>query len=189
MPSAQLPRPTGVSGAETTIAGIAIPSTDPVFLSVVALHIPLGLLAVVTGAIAMLSRKQRGRHPRFGTIYFWSIVALTISASILSLMRWSEDYHLFVLGVLALIAALLGRNARRRQRRGWPRWHVLGMGASYVLLLTAFYVDNGKQLPIWRDLPVWSYWLGPTMLGAPLIGWALLRHPVVRRARLSHASE
>lgn len=178
-----MPRPAGVSGAVTTIAGITIPSADPIFLSVVALHVPLGLLAVVTGAIAMLSRKQRGRHPRFGTIYFWSIVALAISASVLSLMRWSEDYHLFVLGVLAFIAAFLGRNARRRQWRGWPRGHVLGMGASYVLLLTAFYVDNGKQLPIWRDLPVWSYWIGPTMLGAPLIMWALLRHPVVRHAR------
>lgn len=168
-----------MSGAVTTVAGISIPSSDPIFLAIVALHIPLGLLAVVTGAIAMLSRKQRGRHPRFGTIYFWSIVALAITASMLSLMRWSEDYHLFVLGVLAFVAAFLGRTARRRQLHGWARWHVLGMGASYVLLLTAFYVDNGKQLPLWRDLPVWSYWLGPTMLGAPLMIWALVRHPVV----------
>ena len=183
LPSARLPRSSGVSGAETTIAGISIPSTDPVFLSVVALHIALGLLAVVTGAVAMLSRKQRGPHPDYGTIYFWSIVALTFSATILSLMRWSEDYHLFVLGLLAFIAALLGRKARRQRRRGWPQWHVLGMGASYVLLLTAFYVDNGKQLPIWRGLPVWSYWFGPTMVGAPLIIWALLRHPVVRHSR------
>ena len=27
------------------------------------------------------------------------------------------------------------------------------MGASYILLLTAFYVDNGKNLPLWRELP------------------------------------
>ena len=30
--------------------------------------------------------------------------------------------------------------------------HITGMGTSYVLLLTAFYVDNGKNLPLWRDL-------------------------------------
>ena len=167
----------------TTVAGISIPSTNPIFLSAVALHVTLGLLAVVAGATAMLSRKQPGRHPRFGTIYFWSIAALAITASILSLMRWNEDYHLFVLGVLAFIAALVGRSARRRRWGGWPLWHILGLGTSYVLLLTAFYVDNGKQLPIWRDLPVWSYWLGPVLLGAPLIVWALLRHPVVRHAR------
>jgi len=28
-----------------------------------------------------------------------------------------------------------------------------GMSLSYVLMLIAFYVDNGKQLPIWKDLP------------------------------------
>ena len=26
------------------------------------------------------------------------------------------------------------------------------MGLSYILLLTAFYVDNGKSLPLWKDL-------------------------------------
>ena len=37
----------------TTLAGIAVPSTDPIFLSIVALHVPLGLLAAVAGAIAI----------------------------------------------------------------------------------------------------------------------------------------
>jgi hypothetical protein len=33
------------------------------------------------------------------------------------------------------------------------------MGLSYVLMLIAFYVDNGKQLPIWKDLPHFGYCL------------------------------
>jgi hypothetical protein len=33
-----------------------------------------------------------------------------------------------------------------------------GMSLSYVLMLIAFYVDNGKQLPIWKDLPHVTYW-------------------------------
>jgi hypothetical protein len=37
----------------TDIAGIEIPSTNPVFLAVVGIHILLGLACVVTGAIAM----------------------------------------------------------------------------------------------------------------------------------------
>ena len=40
------------------------------------------------------------------------------------------------------------------------------MGTSYVLLLVAFYVDNGKQLPIWKDLPHFTYWLLPIAAGA-----------------------
>jgi hypothetical protein len=40
--------------------------------------------------------------------------------------------------------------------------HISGMGASYVLLLTAFYVDNGKNLPLWRELPQWAFWILPS---------------------------
>jgi hypothetical protein len=36
----------------TNIAGIEIPSTDPIFLAVVGVHILLGLACTVTGAIA-----------------------------------------------------------------------------------------------------------------------------------------
>jgi hypothetical protein len=59
-----------MTGRETTVvAGIEIPSTDPVFLAVIfAVHIPLGLACVGIGAIAMLSEKRRGRHSKLGTI-------------------------------------------------------------------------------------------------------------------------
>ena len=46
----------------TDIAGIEIPSANPVFLTMVGLHVLLGLACVVTGAIAMLSPK-RSRPP------------------------------------------------------------------------------------------------------------------------------
>jgi hypothetical protein len=55
------------------------------------------------------------------------------------------------------------------------------MGSSYVLLLIAFYVDNGKNLPLWRELPPVTYWLLPTMIGIPLIVHALVRHPLTTR--------
>jgi len=40
------------------------------FLTVVGVHILLGLACTVTGAIAVLSPKRAGRHPRYGSIYF-----------------------------------------------------------------------------------------------------------------------
>jgi len=95
-------------------------------------------------------------------------------------VRWAEDYHLFILGLLALIAASLGRTARRRRWPGWVRLHITGMGLSYILLLTAFYVDNGKSLPLWKDFPPIAYWLLPAAVGLPLIIQALFRHPLVR---------
>jgi hypothetical protein len=165
----------------TTLAGIEIPSTDPVFLAVVGLHILLGLTCVIVGALAMLSTKRRGRHSSFGTAYYWLLLVLFGSATVLSIMRWAEDYHLFVLGTLSFASAWLGRTALRR---GWPgrfRLHLTGMGLSYILLLVAFYVDNGKQLPIWKDLPAYTYWLLPFAVGTPIIIWTLFRHPVVIR--------
>jgi len=173
----------GMIDGTTTMAGIEIPSTDLLFLSIVAVHVLLGIVAVVSGAVAMLSAKAPGRHPRFGTIYYRSIVAIFVSATALSIMRWAEDYHLFIIGMLALGFASWGRAARRQRWTGWARMHALGMGSSYVALLTAFYVDNGRQLPLWRELPVWTYWTLPTLFGAPVIVWALLRHPVVQQSR------
>jgi hypothetical protein len=57
-----------------------------------------------------------------------------------------------------------------------PVWH---WGASYILMLTAFYVDNGKNLPVWRELPQIAFWLLPSVIGVPLILRALFRHPLV----------
>jgi hypothetical protein len=134
--------------------------------------------------MAMLSRKRRGRHSTFGTIYFWCLLALFASASFLSLMRWGENYHLFILGLSSFVCAWIGRTALRRRWLYWVRLHISGMSLSYLLMLAAFYVDNGKQLPLWRDLPHFMYWLLPTAVGIPLIVRALLWPPLARtRAR------
>jgi hypothetical protein len=73
--------------------------------------------------------------------------------SVLAFSRWSEDYHLFVLGLLSFVAATIGRTARRKLWPSWPRIQMIGMAASNILMITAFYVDNGPNLPLWRELP------------------------------------
>lgn len=151
------------------IGGIEIPTDSPRFLAVLAIHVPLGLAAVVIGAGAMLSPKRRGRHSRLGTIYFWCLGALVATSAALALMRWAQDYHLFILGAVAFSAAWLGRTARRQRWDTELDFHIVGMGVSYIVMLTAFYVDNGKNLPIWRDLPPVAYWLVPSAVGIPLM--------------------
>ena len=171
----------------TVILGIEVPSTDPVFLIVVGFHVPVGLVCVVSGAVAMLSAKRPGRHPNYGTIYFWFLLMLFASATLLSIMRWGENYQLFALGALSFASAWLGRTALRKRWRYWVRLHITGMGLSYILMLIAFYVDNGKQLPLWKDLPHFTYWLLPLALGLPLMIRALLRHPLARKSSLPPA--
>jgi hypothetical protein len=167
----------------TIIAGIKIPSGDPAFLAVVGIHILLGLACTITGLVAMLSQKRAGGHPSYGTIYFWCLAGVFVTATGLSAVRWTEDYHLFILGALSFAAAYLGRQARRNRWNSGVRLHLTGMGASYILLLTAFYVDNGKSLPLWKDLPSIAYWLLPAAVGIPLMVRALIWHPLTRRPR------
>jgi hypothetical protein len=98
-------------------------------------------------------------------------------------MRWAEDYHLFFLGPLSFGTVSLGRMAIRRRWRNWIRLHITCMGLSYILLLTAFYVDNGKNLPLWNKLPPIAFCLLPGAIGSPFIVRALLRQPLVLRSK------
>jgi hypothetical protein len=167
-------------GNPIVIDGIPLPSDAPLFLAFVAVHLAAGLIAVIAGVVAMLSRKQAGRHPQAGTVYYWALAVVFVTMSVLAISRWSEDYDLFILGFLSFIAATIGRTARRRLWPAWPRIHMTGMAASYILMITAFYVDNGPNLPVWRALPPIAFWILPTLIGAPILINALLRHPLVR---------
>ncbi len=108
-----------------------------------------------------------------------------MTASALTAVRWAEDYHLFILGALAFASAYLGRRARRKRWSNWARLHITGMGMSYILLLTAFYVDNGKSLPLWRELPPLAYWLVPAAVGISLALLPRLAHEWLGRAPMA----
>jgi uncharacterized membrane protein HdeD (DUF308 family) len=69
------------------IAGFQITSGSRMFLTIVAIHVPVGMVAVVTGVAAMISDKRRGAHTRFGSIYFWSLSVLFITSTGLAAMR------------------------------------------------------------------------------------------------------
>ena len=168
------------------VLGIPIPSSSPVFLTIVAVHVAAGLVCTIAGIGAMLTPKRAGRHPTAGTVYYWSLVVVFLSMAALSIIRWPENTHLFVLGVLSFAAGTIGRTARRRVWRGWLRLHVGGMAISYILLLTAFYVDNGPHLPLWRSLPRLAHWVLPGVVGIPLMVWALTGHPLILRTRRPH---
>ena len=133
----------------------------------------------------MLSPKGRGRHSSFGTIYYWCLMVVVATATGLSVVRWADNYHLFFLGMLSLVAATIARTALRQRWRNWVRLHITSIGISYILMLTAFYVDNGKHLPLWKELPQLSFWLLPAALGIPFLVRALLNHPLARRERLT----
>jgi hypothetical protein len=159
-----------------TILGLVIPAAGPVFLAALAVHVPAGMTGIVAGALAATARKRPGRHPRAGRVYLWSLGFVFATATVMAAVRWREDAHLFAIATVAFSLGVVGFAARRRQRPGWPTWHAIGMGGSYIALFTGFYVDNGPQLPVWKHLPHWSYWVLPAAIGIPLIWRAVRRY-------------
>jgi hypothetical protein len=170
--------------------GLPIPDSGPVFTAALAGHLTAGLTAVIAGALAAGARKRPGRHPRAGRVYLWALGGVVATAAAMAVIRWPHDAHLLAIAVTAALLGGYGYLARRRARRGWAARHAIGLGGSYIALLTGFYVDNGPRLPIWNRLPDLAFWFLPTMLGAPLIRLAVHRfqRPKRRRLRTPHGS-
>jgi hypothetical protein len=167
------------------ILGDEVGSTAPVFLAFLTVHVAAGLTAVVTGAIAALTRKGSPRHVQAGRWFYRAITVVFLTAAALTIMRWRQDYHLLLVGTVAFLAATFGYLHRRRHRPG-DSAHILGVGIGYVAMLTAFYVDNGPHLPLWDRLTPLTFWFLPAVVGAPIITRAVLA--ARRRERLASAS-
>jgi uncharacterized membrane protein len=154
----------------------------PLFVAFLIPHIVAGMAATASGAIVLISGKGTRRHVRVGTVYYWAIGGLAVTAAGLTVVRGVRDLYLLVLGVIALALASTGRHVRRhplaRPWRAWPGHapHILAMATSYTVMLTAFYVDNGKRLPLVSHLPTAAFWLLPAAIAAPLIARSLYRH-------------
>lgn len=158
------------------LLGLPVPDAGPVFAAALVVHVAAGLTAVGSGALAATAGKRPGRHPTAGRVYLWALGVTAATATILAVIRWREDAHLFAFAVVAASLGWYGLRARRVRRPGWAARHGIGMGGSYIALLTAFYVDNGPFLPVWNRLPHVLYWLLPGLVGAPLIWLALRRY-------------
>jgi uncharacterized membrane protein len=166
----------------TDLIGIPIPSTDPVFIAFVVVHILISLFAVITGLIAMFAEKGKAVHNTTGSLYYWSMLSAFVTVIVLSVMRWPHNIHLLMIGSVAIVFTYAGRRLVINKPRNWIRLHVICMGASYILLLTGFYVDNGKNLPFWRMFPQWFFYVFPSLVGIPIIGRVLLTHALTRRS-------
>ena len=147
-------------------------------------HVLAGLTTVITGIVAFSIPKRRGRHPRWGERYLWAYTLVFLTATILSVQRWSVDAYLFFIALVGYGFALGGYAARRFRRerlmlrllgRNWVIAHIVGMIGSYIVLLTGFYVDNAHLIPLLNQLPQLTFWVLPTVIGIPFIVLSISR--------------
>ena len=138
----------------------------------IAIHVPTGLAAVGAGAAAMLARKGGRLHRCAGRAYLGALALVFVSGVALAVARPPHFPHLILLGVVATGSAAIGYVVRRETRAV----HLTAMVVSYVAMLTAFYVDNGPELPVWRLLPPAAFWALPSLVAVPLLVRALRRN-------------
>jgi hypothetical protein len=172
-----------LGSAVVEIGGLEVPDAGPVFLTALAFHIAAGSTAVVAGAVTALSRKRAGRHPRAGRVFLSGVAVVFVTATVMAVIRWEHNAHLFAVAVVTFGLATTGLWVRRRRPRRWRAWHGAAMSGAYVALLTGFYVDNGPQLPLWDRLPPVTFWFLPAAVGIPLTWWALRRNHAIGRPR------
>lgn len=165
--------------AEIDIVGVPVPDAGPLFLAALGVHVVAGLTCVTSGAVTALSRKGGRVHVRSGRVYFWGLTVVFATMTVMSMIRWRENAHLFAIGVLACTAGLIGYLDRRRGP-GREAVHIAAMGVSYVALLTGFYVDNARNIPVWNLLPTWSFWVLPGLVGLPITVRAIRRRRPVK---------
>lgn len=154
-------------------------------------HALAGLTTGVIGILAFSAPKRWERHPRWGRRYLWAYTVVFLTATILTAERWEADASLFILAVIGYGFALCGYGARRfRQEprvrhllgKQWVVIHIVVMIGSYVVLWTAFYVDNA-QLAIWlAGEAVASIWFGVWLnVGVDGGVFTLFAVPLLRR--------
>ena len=97
-----MPDTAGGTEALTRLVGPPVSLASGAILVV---HIAAGLISVITGAIALLSPKQRGRHPRLGEVYYWALGVVFVTATVMAASRWAQSGYLFFLGSAAFAAA------------------------------------------------------------------------------------
>lgn len=162
--------------------GLDLPTTTALFLAFVAVHVAAAIVAIVAGAMAMFVCKGTGRHSRAGRCYLVAVAVVFVSACVLASFRWRADLPLVIAGGVSAVGAVYGFVFRRLHRTGDVP-HIVGMGLSYIALLTAFYVDNGPHLPVWDMLPPIAFWFLPSVVGVPLIIRAVWERSHRRRSK------
>lgn len=124
------------------VGGIGMLFKSSAFFPMLGVHILAGLVCVVTGIVAIASGRRGRLHPICGTIYHWSLAVLVISAGFLAAARWIDDRVLFALGVISFVASSLGRTPRTRRWQAWAGIHIISIGCSFIVMLTAFCVEE-----------------------------------------------
>lgn len=139
-------------------------------------HSLFGTIALVTGLFAMLVPKRRGLHTKSGVVFHGAVLVTCVTACLLAMEHWASLRWLFFIAVASYVSVAMGHYAARRRWKGWISFHIVCQCSAYISMTTAFLVVNRMILPRYLGIPTYWSWIIPTVIGTPLIAWALGRY-------------
>lgn len=145
------------------------------YVTLLIIHITAGFFCLVFGALAASTRKRNGNHTISGEVYHFSYLIVFLTAVAMAIMKWSELAYLFYIALFSYGLALYGYLSRKRL---WPKWiyhHISGMLGSYIGVITAVLVVNGKAVSALTGIPPLLLWFIPTIIGTPIIRMVIAR--------------
>jgi hypothetical protein len=127
------------------------------------LHVASGVVALALGPAALLAAR---RH-RFGATkdaYYWAVLAVCVTATVVSVLAWRRLWWLVPIAALSYGLVLVGHLGSRRD---WPLWmRAHGWGGSYIALVTALLVVSTRGASGVLQALAWAL---PAAIGTPLI--------------------
>jgi len=140
------------------------------------LHIIAGSFCLLTGAINLSVKKEKGCHTRIGKWYHGGYFVVFITSVGMAIINWSESAYLFYIALFSYSLALFGYLAGKQRWRNWLTMHISGMAGSYIGIITAVLVVNGMDIPLINQIPSLLLWFVPTIIGTPFIFMVNRRH-------------
>lgn len=156
----------------------------PVFKVLLIAHIAFGFLALVLGPVAMFSLKIRGIHTRAGELYYWTVLGVCLSASLMAVLDWGRLWWFLPIAVGSYAFALVGYLSAKVRWRNWLEAHVSGQGGSYIAMTTALLVVNWQNVFGSSGVSSPWAWALPTVVGSPIIAWLKREVALGRRPKI-----
>ena len=81
------------------------------------IHAAFGSIALLTGLVAVIARKGKTIHKKFGLVFYYTMILSGTSAMLIAVLPNHENPFLFAVGIFSLYFVLTGYRALRFKRK------------------------------------------------------------------------
>lgn len=81
------------------------------------IHAAFGGIALLTGLVAVIARKGKTIHKRFGLVFYYTMILSGVSAMLIAVLPNHESPFLFAVGIFSLYFVVTGYRALRFKRK------------------------------------------------------------------------